>query len=159
MHAQTISHMFGSFTFKKSADEIIDKATAKTAALKSKIEERKRRVADLRAEYGIDDAALVQLLQAARRQNNAMRYSYSSSMANNAGIDGAAQTEERTIGAGVVNNLMTENDFISAEGEQIDRLAFIIRNLKPIPRYADNGAEIPPDGFELSYEEMHYLGF
>jgi hypothetical protein len=49
--------MFGNFTYQKPVTEIVVKATAKAASIRLKIEERVRRVADLRKEYNIDDRA------------------------------------------------------------------------------------------------------
>lgn len=157
MRAQNIDHMFGSLTFTKSADEIKAKATIKIDKIKAKIEERLKRISDLRAEHGIDDAALVQLLQAARKQQGAMQFSYSTS---NVQTGGNAKMEERTIGAGAVNFLMTEHDHVEAERDSVKTLENIVRNLKPIARYSsDTGARIPDAEFVLSTDEIEYLGF
>lgn len=157
MNAPTISHMFRGFEFQKTATEIVGAATQKVAVVKAKIEERQKRISDLRREYGIDDAALVQLLTAARKQAQAMQFTYSTS---NAQVGGGGKMEEKTIGAGVVNNLLTENDFIEAERDQVKTLERIIRNLKPIPQYATgNGLVLPEAGFSLATDEMDYLGF
>lgn len=147
------------FKYTKPASEIVEKAKTKAAQIRAKIEERQGRIAALRAEYEIDDAALVQLLQAARKQQRShdkMSYSYSQS---NARVDGGKQMEEKTIGAGVVNNLLTENDFIEAEKEQVKTLDLMIRNLKPIPRFSFNGTTLPEEEFTLTSEELVYLGF
>lgn len=157
MHAQNLDHMFGHLSFKKTATEIVGAATAKVATVKAKIEERQKRINDLRKEYGIDDAALVQLLTAARKQSQSMQFTYSS--VSNAQV-GGGKMEEKTIGAGVVNNLLTENDFIEGERDQVKALERIIRNLKPIPQYATgNGLALPDAGFTLSTDELDYLGF
>lgn len=157
MHARNIDHMFHGLTFTKPAIEIACAAQAKVKTLKAKVEERQRRINDLRAEYDIDDAALIQLLQAARKQDKALaHFAYSTSKMSG----GKKELEERTVGAGVVNNLLTENDFIEAERDQIKTLERIARNLKPIPRFASgNGAELPPEEFKLLHEELEYLGF
>lgn len=157
------SHMFN-FEFQKSADEIIEKVKTKVVALRAKIEERQGRVTALRKEYGIDDAALIQLLTEARKamKNGTAKMSYSLSNVRTFGSDegGGQITKETVIGAGVVNNLLTENDFIETERDQVRRLELIVRNLKPIKRFANaSGTEIPPDGFSLSYGELEYLGF
>ena len=149
--------MFQNLGFRKTAAEIVEAATQKVVKVKAKIEERQQRVNDLRKEYGIDDAALVQLLTAARKQSQSMQFTYSTS---NAQVSGSNKMEERTIGAGVVNNLLTENDFIEAERDQVKTLERLIRNLKPIPQYATgNGAQLPDGGFGLRTDELDYLGF
>ena len=156
MQPRNIEHLFQNFTYQKPAAEIIVKANEKIISVKAKIEDRAKRVAALRAEYGIDDAALVQLLTAARKNSQAHVYSYTTSATGG----GEGRMEEKAIGAGVVNNLLTENDFIESEKDQVTRLEMIARNLKPIPRYAEgNGAVIPPEDFSLTYEELKFLGF
>ena len=153
--------MFHHLSFQKSASEIVERATAKAAKTRAKIEERQARVADLRKEHGIDDAALIQLLTAARhaqkRQDAQMSYNYTS---NAVGGGKKGMGEEKTIGAGVVNHLLTESDHIEAERESVERLDLISRNLKPIARFGtDTGASIPPADFALNYEELEFLGF
>jgi len=143
-----------SFKFEKNASEIAEKAKAKTLALKAKIEERQRRIAELREAHGIDDAALVDLLTQARRNDRAVTFQYTSNApANKKG------PEERTIGAGVVNNLLTENDFIEADKASVKRLEILGRNLRPLSRITSNGTRYEENGFPLSYEELEFLGF
>lgn len=155
MHAQTISHMFRGLSFAKSAAEIVEKAKQKITKLNAKIEERQQRVQSLRKEYEIDDAALVQLLTAARNQETAT-YRYTTS---NSSIDAGPKMEEKVVGAGVVNNLLTENDFIEAEKDAIKTLDLIVRNLKPFPQWTENGTSLPDKEFILTQEELIYLGF
>lgn len=144
------------FSFEKTAEEIKVRANEKITALNAKIEERQRRIATLRSEHSIDDAALVQLLTAARRQAHATSYSYSSS---NASV-GGSKMEERTIGAGVVNNLLTESDFIEADRANVKQLGAIVRNLRPLERSTTTtGAKYQDNAFRLTYEELEFLGF
>lgn len=156
MHPRGTSHLF-SFTIEKTASEIKEKAGLKILAISKKIEERQGRVARLREEYQIDDGALVQLLTAARRQAGADRFSYTTS--NSAVAGGTNQMEEKTIGAGVVNNLLTESDFIESEKADVRKLNLVIRNLRPLPRFAQNGMPYAEDSFALSDEELEFLGF
>lgn len=157
MLPQNIVHMLN-FTYEKSSEEIVRACTKKIEALLAKVREREERIANLRKEYGINDAALIQLLTQARKQqgNNAgMTYSFSNGIPSPRDRDGGKMTEETiTIGAGVVNNLLTENDFIESEKSQADKLAIIVRNLKDLPN--DNGDK---RGHRLSYDELVYLGF
>lgn len=158
MRAQTLDHMFHNLSFQKSADEITLKADEKVTALKAKIEERIKRVAKIREEYGIDDTALIQILTEARKQAQNPRQDKMSYSFTNSAPEGQ-KMEEKTIGAGAVNNLLTENDFIEAEKDQVARLELISRNLKPIHHYAENGAPYKDQYFTLGYEELKYLGF
>ena len=158
MHAKNIDHMFHDLVFSKPSEEIVEASKKKVISLKAKIEERQRRIGELRKEYGIDDAALVQLLTAARKQANAMQFTYST--VSNTKVSAGDKMEERTIGAGVVNNLLTENDFIEAERDQVATLERIIRNLKPQPRFATgDGTRLPDAEFSLTAAELDYLGF
>lgn len=155
MRPHGTGHMF-SFSYEKTTAEIKAKATEKIASLQKKIEERQVRISRLREEYSIDDAALVQLLTAARRQAGAERFTYSS---NSRADDGTNRMEEKTIGAGVVNNLLTESDFVEQEKADVKKLNTIVRNLRPLPRITQNGNNYSEDSFSLSYEELEFLGF
>lgn len=155
MHAPDVVRLFQQLTFNKSATEIVEASKKKVLKIKAKIEERVKRVADLRKEYGIDDAALIQLFQMARKQEQSLQFVYNSSVP----ADNQGQMRERTIGAGVVNNILTENDFIESEKSQVERLELIIRNLKDVPRFSSNGTPIAPQDFSLSYTELEFLEF
>jgi restriction endonuclease Mrr len=141
--------------FEKTANEIKEKAKIKMDALATKIAGRQIRVSKLREEYGIDDGALVQLLTAARRQDGAERFSYYS----NEPVRSGERIEERTIGAGVVNNLLTESDFIEADKANIKRLRLIVNNIRPRNKVTLNGVMYEEDVFPLDYEELEFLGF
>ncbi len=159
--------MFESFTYEKSSAEIKEKAKAKIAALEAKVKEREARVARIRAEYEITDQALVDILTQARgaqRDNNRMSYSYKTSLGNGVTTAQTAQgPEERTIGAGTINNMLTENDFIESERKQVKRLELIVRNLKDLPdanvRVVSPGETRPLRGPSLREDELEYLGF
>lgn len=156
MRATSITNMFHGFTYPKTTEEIKTAVKAKVEKLKAKIEERTERVANLRKEYDITDSDLVQLLTAARKQQGAQAYTYSKGSVSD---NGQAQMEEKTIGAGVVNNLLTEQDFIEAERDQVSTLELIVRNLKA-QTMVQNGVIVGPvDQFMLSQEELRYLGF
>jgi hypothetical protein len=159
MRAQTIEHMFSDITFRKTAPEILDKVKTKMEALQAKIEQRQKRLVDLRREHDIDDGSLIQLLQAARKAQNQGAATFTYSKMSNASVGDGSQMEERTIGAGVVNNLLTESDFIEAEREQIAMLDLIRRNLRPVLEFASDGVGLPDRGFQLSRDELKYLGF
>jgi hypothetical protein len=151
MQVQNISHMF-SFTFEKTTAEVLAACKAKEIALRSKIEDREGRVARIRAEYKITDAILIDLLSqaraAAKRNDSLMNYS-SSVQPNDSG-----EPQTVTVGAGVVNMLLTERDFIDGEKGQADKLALIGRNLRDFTD--DRG--IARASHHLSYDELRFLG-
>lgn len=151
--------MFQNFTYEKPSAEIIAKAQAKIAALLAKVEERQARVTKIREEYEVTDQALVEILTQARgAQRDKMSFTYNSSPSAQGGL-----REERSIGAGVVNNLLTENDYIESERKQAKRLGLIVRNLQDRPdetlHVIAAGVERPLRGHCLTEEELEYLGF
>lgn len=151
--------------FEKPVAEVKAKVIAKVEKIKQKIEERIVRVKNLRAEHGIDDAALIELLtqarNAAKRNNAAMQYSYTSNAPVGASANGTMSVE-KTIGAGVVNHLMTENDFIESERDEVKRLELYARNVTETRNWDARRlpGELPPVvGVHLSYDELEYLGY
>lgn len=144
------------FTYEKTSAEIITKAQGKRLSLLSKVEERKDRIKRLRAEYGITDEVLIDLLQQARANARSAVMQYTS----NAKVSkGPGMSEESVVvPAGVVNNLMTEQDFITSETTQATDLELIVRNLTDLPDER-RGLEGKLRGHRLNKEELVYLGF
>ena len=166
MHPGGTEDMFESFTYEKPSVEIKEKAKAKIADLEDKIKDREARVARIRQEYGITDQALVDILTQARsaQRDNRTSFTYKTSLGNGVTTAQTAQgPEERTIAAGTINNLLTENDFIEAERKQVKRLQLIVRNLKDLPdpnvRVVSPGETRPLRGPSLREDELEYLGF
>lgn len=154
MQPQRHDHMFN-FQYVKSSKQITDKMTAKIATITKKIEERKGRIKDLRAEYKITDAVLIDLLEQAReaQRKNDNRMSYS--LSNTPAKGGGGLTENTiTIGAGVVNHLLTESDMVRSEEAEVTRLELVVRNLEDLEN--DQGKKV---GHHLREEELKYLGF
>ena len=145
------------FNYVKSSEEIKEKAREKISLLQSKIAERELRLAKTRAEYEIDDAMMLVLLTQARKDAKAreegFRNSYSVSKTG-ASQEGRGSDEVVTIGAGVVNMLFTESDFIEAEKGEIKKLTLIVRNLKDLE---DSNGKVR--GHTLQQHELEYLGF
>ncbi len=83
--------------------------------------------------------------------NDRMSYSVSNSVRS---ANGGMSEETITIGAGIVNSLLTEGDFIAGEKAQVKKLSTIIRNLKDLPD--EHGAV---RGHRLSFEELEFLKF
>lgn len=154
MQVQNVDHMFN-FTFEKTADEIVTHARTKVQSIRVKIEERTVRIRKMREEHKITDAVLLDIqnqMRADAKRGMAAQYS------SNARSDGGAGDETVTVGAGVINFILTEQDFIGGEKAQAERLDTIIRNLRPLTRRTANGNEYV-ELFKLGYEELKFLGF
>jgi hypothetical protein len=106
MQVQRIDNMFH-FTFEKTADEIKAAASRKYEDVQRKIGERGERIAKMRAEHKVTDAVLVDIQNQMRAQakRGEERMSYTSNTRTSSGVE-----EEVTIGAGVINFLLTEQD-------------------------------------------------
>lgn len=157
MQVQRIDGMFHSFNYIKSSAEIVRKMSDKIDALEAKVKERKQRVASIREDNHITDAVYIDLLEQARDalKKNDGRQFYSVTNAISKGDSrGVVQEEEVRIGAGVVNFLFTETDFIKNEEAQALRLKLICRNLVDLP--TEEGVL---KGHTLSEEELKYLEF
>lgn len=150
--SRTVLH---SLSFSKSSAEIKDKATAKILLLVAKITEREGRVARLRNEFEISDADLIKLLsQAASDATSNVRVA--TTMSYNIG----SNDNVRVVAAGVVQNLLTEQQLIEQERDLVVKLQMVIRNLRPVVHYAqDTGARYEVDAFPLSESDLDFLGF
>ncbi len=155
MQVQRLDHMF-KFTFEKPAREIVTAAQKKAGEIRIKIEERAVRIGKMREEHNVTDAVLIDIqnqMRAQAKRGNEERISYTSNARTNEGMQ-----DEVTIGAGVINFLLTEQDHMDGEKLQVERLEMIIRNLVDVTAYTANGTAyiVKP---ELSYDELKYLGF
>lgn len=155
MQAQNIDRLFTNLTFEKTATEIVSAANTKISQINAKIEERVGRISTLREENRITDAVLVDVLNQMREAANKGRevHVYNSTVASSSG-----RTEEVAVGAGLINNLLTEQDFITAEKQQVERLNFIVRNLRDVTKYTPSGSPFVQK-FTLSFDELRFLGF
>jgi len=156
MHVQDISRQFN-FTYEKTADEVRSKAKDKLITIKAKIEERRARIRDIRAQYGITDAVLNDILLQfnAAQRTGAMVQNYSSNVRSSGSN---SQGETVTVGAGTINFLFAEQEHIDGEHEQVERLELMVRNINDVTRYTSNGSTYV-EKFKLSYEELKFLGF
>lgn len=152
MQVQSIDRMFN-FTFEKSANDIIGAAVAKATAIRTKIEERGVRIKKMREEHKITDAVLIDIQQQMRANERAMATVYNSTVKSDGGGEFTV-----SVGAGVINFILTEYDFISGEKEQVEHLDLMTRNLQDIKRRTANGIEYI-ELFKLSYDELKFLGF
>lgn len=147
-------HMFGNFTFEKTVDEILTAVAEKIDSLKAKINDRMERVVRIRKEFDISDADLISLLSQAN-QDAVSNRQLATSLSYNLNSGG----ETKIVQAGVVQNLLTEQQLIEQEKDSVTRLSLIERNLRPITHFADNGKEYTQNMFRLSEAEIEYLGF
>lgn len=145
--------ILANLTFSKTSGEVRDAVHRKVAKLSEKILEREARITSLRESYQITDTDMIQLLsqQARDAVSNARITSTTYSV--------GSGDDCRVIGAGVVQNLSTEQLLIEQEKEHIDRLTLVARNLRPIRRYGVGGESFEQDSFELSYADLEFLGF
>lgn len=159
MRTDKIDNMFR-FSYKKSSAEIKAQMQIKIIQLTAKIAEREKRLQDTRVAHGITDEVLIKLYELARKQakmesesNNIMSYSVSNSVKK---PGGGLVEETLTIGAGVVNMLLTEGDFLESERSAVARLNLIIRNLQDLP---SNWTPHDMEGHTLTEQELLWLGF
>lgn len=152
MQAERIDHMLR-FTYEKSSDAIKEKAKLKITALKLKIEERQKRVQKIRSEYQVTAEVWSNILEQMHNKANANVQSYS--VSNNMKAPGNGKmSEEIVVPAGVVNNILTENNYINSENDQVTKLELIVRNLWDLK--GEDGRE---RGHTLNENELTYLGF
>lgn len=153
------------FHYQKSIDEVKSACAEKVIKLAQKIEERRKRISDLRQLHEIDDSALIQLLTAARKQQNQGYYTFTPSVGLGNSMIQAKQpdqrdTVEKTVGAGVVQNLLTEQDAIEQETDSMRKLNMIQRNLRPTQSWnAETGEFYSTDFVSLNPQELSFLGF
>jgi len=157
MQVQRIDNMFN-FTFEKTADEIVTAAKKKKSVdIRNKIEERGVRIQKMRTKHKVTDAVLIDIQNQMRTQEKARQRNRMSYTSNAQTSTGGVQ-EEVTIGTGVINFLLTEQDHMDGEKSQVEWLETIIRNLRDVTGYTANGTPIVVKP-KLGYEELKYLGF
>ena len=148
--------ILSNLTFTKTSEEIRSAVASKLVRIRAKITERELRITNLRASYEITDADMIQLLsQQARDNSNA----FSNAPIAMSTYSVGAGDQARIVGAGVVQNLVTEQSLIEQEREQIERLEMIHRNLRPISRVSATGTAFTVDAFEISHSDLEFLGF
>lgn len=153
MQVQSIDRMFN-FTFEKTAEEITAAATKKALAIRDKIEERGVRIKKMREEHKITDAVLIDIQQQMRANERNMAAVYNSTVQSNDGVGEMTVS----VGAGVINFILTEADFISGEKTQVEHLDLMVRNLRDVTRRTANGTTYV-ELFKLTYDELKFLGF
>jgi hypothetical protein len=154
------------FAYQKSTAEILEKVGIKLVAVRAKITEREARVARVREEYEISDSDMSEILaqyanDMVSNSSRGAKMSYSISSNAGAAAPGGqrGEGEERVIGAGVVNNILTEKQLIETEKEAVEKLERIQRNLKPIKEWSQTGVAYMQDEWALTEDDLEYLGF
>lgn len=145
--------ILSNLSFSKSSVEIRTAVREKLERIRAKITEREGRIATLRSTYEITDTDMIQLLS--QQARDAISNARITSTTYSVGTD----DNTKIIGAGVVQNLMTEQALIEQEREQITRLDLVVRNLRPLPRHGQNGEAWEDDSFDLGYSDLEFLGF
>jgi|GEM_PF-1380950 len=137
----------------KTSPELREAMQRKVIALRELIEGREQRLKHLRAEYSIDAELLARLVMQFQKQSHgAGVVNY-----NNQG-DG----KEKLIPAGVIANIIREQEMIDSERGQIRKLELILRNLRDTEPYNDQETgETKTRGcvHRLNDTELEFLGF
>ena len=154
------------FSYQKTVEEMQEKIGTKADAVKAKIAEREQRIKDLRKAHELSDQDLIQIYaqaaQAAREGRNQNSYSISSAAvgAGTAGYAAAGSSDERLIGAGVVQNFLSESGLIETEKEDLKKLLSLQRNLRPMTHFSsDTGVSYVDSFVSVTEEDLEYLGF
>jgi hypothetical protein len=153
------------FTYQKTVEEVKDKAKIKAEAVRAKILEREGRIRDLRKAHDISDQDLIQIYSQAARNgvtNSSAPMSYTvSTVAKGRSAEGTtSEPDEWLIGAGVIQNLLSESGLIETEKEDLKKLESINRNLRPTVNFsADTGVSYVDQFVSLTEDDLEYLGF
>ena len=120
---------------------------AKVQVLEAKVVARKLRIIQIRKDHEIDDLTLIELLKQARSAQNQSNYTVKSTgVRSDVGNNMGNLDQTRTINAGVVSNILTEQDAIEDEETAASRLRRVSRNI-----------EYAVDPCTISYGEIAFL--
>lgn len=138
-----------SVTFTKPGTALHTALGKRIKETRAKVDDRRKRIVDLRAAHDITDADMVELLTQQRANDRAQFYSLSSvAVAAPAGRKGAqASPTTRAIAAGVVANLAQESDLVRSESEAAERWTVIHRNLDQTREHTVTLADLEFLGF------------
>lgn len=136
---------------KKTSIELREAMQRKVASLREHIEQRELRIRRIRTEYSIDADLLARLVIQFQKQN-----------ANVVNYNTQGEGRDALIPAGVIANIIREQEMIDSEHKQIRKLELILRNLRDTEPYNDsNTGETRTRNciHTLSDEELEFLGF
>jgi len=161
-HQHTARSVLHNLHYQKTTSEIVEAIERKLVQMKAKIIEREQRVLRIRKEYDITDQNMIEILtqQANNARNDARNAVMSYSLSASAAGSGEDDPGERIIGAGVINNILTEKGYIESEKEIVTKMERIGRNLRPLREFADgNATPYLRDAWTLTDEDLDFLGF
>lgn len=150
------SEMFEGVTYcHKSSEELRQAMTKKISEVKALTAVRLERLEKLRTDYELDGERLANLIM--RFQNKNSR----SGMVN-FNIQGQEEGDERLIPAGVIANIVRENEMVDNERDQVRKLELVLRNLRDTEPYLEpmtGELRMRPCVHELTDAELVYLNF
>lgn len=135
---------------KKNSAELRTAMTRKIEEIKILSKTREGRILKLREEYEIDAELLARLVMQFQRdeENGSVNYNH--------------QPGKTIIPAGVIANIIREQEMIDSEREQLRKLDLVLRNMRDTEFYfaVDTGEHRERLCIhELSDHELEYLGF
>lgn len=135
---------------KKSSAELRAAMTRKVEEIKVLSQTREGRIMKLREEHEIDAELLSRLVMQFQRDEHSNFTNYSK------------QPGKNVIPAGVIANIIREQEMIDSEREQLQKLDLVLRNMRDTESYftEDTGEHRErPCIHQLSDHELEYLGF
>lgn len=159
---RSAARMFAGVSYNKFTSAQLKPAMdQKIVAVTAKIKERQGRVARLKEEFRITDAAfagiVIQYMK--DQQEGRSRMSYSNSLP---AASASSPQETVEVPAGTIANLITETGLIESEGSEIERMALIVKNLVDFEpaTHANTGERVQRFVVHtLTDDELRYLGF
>lgn len=135
---------------KKNSVELRAAMTRKVNEIKAMRQAREVRIVKIREEYEIDAELLSRLVMQFHRDKQSDSINYNQ------------QPGKNIIPAGVIANIIREQEMIDSEREQLNKLDLVLRNLRDTEFYfaVDTGEHRERLCIhELSDHELEYLGF
>ena len=133
----------------KTTPEVREAMVRKVEAIRALIAEREVRIERVRDEHSIDAEQLAILVM--RYKKDAQFVSYE-----------RQGTGRDPVPAGVIANLVREQEMIDSEQHQIWKLELVLRNLRDEEMYLEprtGQVKVRPSLHQLDDQELEYLGF
>lgn len=145
--------------------ELLPKLSKKVEQLKAKIEERKERLEEIRGRFKINREGMLELIAKYLRDQQHGRSVATYSLSNSA-VPSAPEMKdvsEVAVPAGVIANIVTENELIENEQELVKKISLVAHRLNVQPQlfkvHPQTGATIAVDPiYELSDHELEFFG-
>lgn len=146
---QNIHHLFSDVRYRaKTSAELREAMQRKRTELQERVAARRTRIQAMRDEYAIDAERLALLVMRYREKSGSISYE-------------PAQGQH-VVPAGVVANLVKEQQMIDSELSQMGKLDLVLRNLRDEEWYTHprTGEVLQRQAIhELDDFELEYLGF